>query len=107
MKKIISFLLVVVWCSSCASLFSVPEKQVQLLELGMTKQQVVKIMGQGYVVESVVSVPEGTLEVLHFDFYNTTTISYLMYFLNNKLTEFHRYIPAPPTHSYNNTPHSS
>lgn len=70
------------------------EKRVQQLELGMTKQEVVNIMGKDYFVESVSQKPEGKLEILHFR--STYYVPYLVYFTDGRLTEYHRYIPPTP-----------
>lgn len=99
MKRIIvialATLLTIVSFSSCSTLYGVDlGKRVQLLELGMNKQEVVDILGKDYYIEAASQVPEGRLEVLHF--HSLYYSDYLLYFLNGELDEFHRYI-APPT----------
>ncbi|WP_029904569.1 DUF3192 domain-containing protein [Prevotella sp. 10(H)] len=81
--------------ASCAAVYGPNlEKEVQRLDLGMTKQETINIMGKNYFVESVSQVEEGKLEVLFFR--STYYPSYLLYFIDGNLSEFHRYIPPTP-----------
>lgn len=90
MKNLIMVLSVTILFTSCATMGDTA-KLTQQLELGMTKTQVVAIMGKNYYIESLQETDEGRSEVLHF--HSTYSVDYLMYFLNDKLVEFHRYIP--------------
>ena len=97
MKKILFILFSIFVLNSCAVFYGPnTEKLTQQLELGMSKQRVIEIMGTNYFVESAMQVPEGKLEILHFR--STEYPNYLLYFLNGDLTEFHRYIPPTPMH---------
>lgn len=92
MKKIIYILFLCLVITSCAVVYGPNLDQLtQSLELGMSKQDAINIMGKDYFIESALQVPEGDVEVLHFrsSYYN----EFILYFLNNTLTEFHRYIP--------------
>lgn len=99
MSKIVFILLFVfsvVSLTSCSIIYGVDlDKQAQKLELGMSRQEAVEILGNDFYVESASQLPEGKLEVLHFKslYYN----DYLLYFIDGYLTEFHRYIiPTVP-----------
>lgn len=70
------------------------EQRAQQLELGMSKQDAINIMGNDYYIESSFQAPEGNVLILHFR--STYYSEYLLYFLNNELTEFHKYIPPRP-----------
>ena len=89
MKKIIPLLIILLVLSSCAS-FSGMEKRVKQLELGMSKQDALNIMGKNYFIESASQTPQGKLEVLHFR--SSTSRDYLLYFTNDRLSEFHLYV---------------
>lgn len=94
-KRILIIFAAVALLSSCAALVGVDLKQqVQLLELGQQKQEVIQLLGTNFYVESAGYTPEGKLEVLHYRSYYD---DYLLYFLNGELTEFHRYIPPVST----------
>lgn len=95
MKKITFILFTMLIVTSCGTMYGPNmEKLTQHLELGMTKLQALDLMGNDYFVESMRQTDEGKMEVLHFrsSYYH----NYLLYFLNDKLVEFHRYIPPTP-----------
>lgn len=69
------------------------EKVTKNLSLGMTKQEVLNIMGNDYYIESLSNTDEGQVEVLTFTKMNP---EFSLCFLNNTLKEFHRYIPPYP-----------
>lgn len=98
MKRIIVVLFVILLFVSC--MVSNTSKLTQQLELGMAKSQVIDIMGKDYFVESLQQTDEGKMEILHF--YSTYYPAYLLYFLNDKLVEFHRYVP--PVYQPQNVP---
>ena len=95
MKNIIFALLAVLLFNSCASILgpNTLESSRQLV-LGMNKQEAIAIMGKDYFVEAASQIPEGKLEILHFRSYYHS--DYLLYFINDNLSEFHRYIPPTP-----------
>lgn len=82
--------------SSCSVLNLVDlDKKTKSLELGMTRQEAVSILGTSYIIESAAQLPEGKLEVLLF--HSEYSNDYLLYFLDGELTEYHRYIvPSTP-----------
>lgn len=98
MKKIlfILFILFTVFIyTSCATVYGPNmDKLSQQLELGMSRQEAISIMGKDFFVESAHQEREGKMEVLHFKslYYS----EYLLYFLNGELVEFHRYIKPVP-----------
>ena len=69
------------------------EKLTKELSLGMTKQEVIKIMGEDYYIESLSETDEGKIEVLTFYDGPKTNQKFTLHFINNKLREFHKYIP--------------
>lgn len=97
MKNILFYVLFILIMSSCTTLMGVDYwKRTKELDLGMTKQEVIVIMGKDYMIESLSETDEGKMEVLHF--YNGGGgPTYILYLLNNNLVEFHKYIsPCPP-----------
>ncbi|WP_160111134.1 hypothetical protein [Dysgonomonas sp. Marseille-P4361] len=92
MKQNLFAIIIIFLTASCASL-STPRlgKLIEQVELGSTKQEVINILGNNYVIDAVSEIEEGKLEVLLFT--SSYSYDYLFYFVNNHLTEFHRYIP--------------
>ncbi|NMA72606.1 MAG: hypothetical protein GX963_00245 [Bacteroidales bacterium] len=68
-------------------------KKATLLKIGMTKEEAVDVMGSHYYIESASDTEDGILEVLKY--YSASEIPYLLFFLNDVLVEFHKYIPPP------------
>ena len=66
-------------------------KNVQLLQIGMNKQDAIEIMGKEYIIESSSQEEEGLLEILKY--YSQMDVPYLLHFLNGKLILFNRYYP--------------
>lgn len=96
MRKILVILLSVFLLNSCASQGGLNRmEKLEKLELGMSKKEVLAIMGDKYIVDSVSETPEGKMEVLSF---NATYHypEYLLYFLDGRLKEYHRVVPLPP-----------
>jgi len=74
--------------SSCGYLdFS---KKIEKIEIGMTKKDVIKILGNDYTLVQVRPTPEGLLETFR---YHTTIDDYILNFLDDKLQEW--YVPQP------------
>lgn len=68
-------------------------KKATHLKIGMTKEAAIEVMGNHYYIESASDTEEGLLEVLKYD--SDSDIPYLLFFLNDTLVEFHKYIPPP------------
>lgn len=91
-KKLLFSTLIVVLFAACAS----HSKTIRDIELGMSKQQVVSIMGKGYISESSVQHPDGNVEIISYtssayDASSTLiTTKYILHFLNGKLVEWYR-----------------
>ncbi len=84
MKKILIILLYVFVLYSCAT--TALNKSVKKVELGMTKKEIVKIMGKTYNSSGAVKTPEGNLETIKYT--DTTTSGYTFHFLNDKLVKW-------------------
>lgn len=94
MKKILGVLLLIFLLHSCKALMGVNyEKVTKELSLGMTKQEVLQILGKDYYIESLSNTDEGKLEVLTFYKGHKNNQAFTLYFLNDKLKEFNKYVP--------------
>lgn len=106
MKKLLLGLFFCLIVTSCAVFYGTDmDSRAKKLQLGMTRQEVINIMGNDYYIESSSQMPEGNLVVLHYNatvYYN----EYLIYLLDGELVEFHRYVPppAPPVHDVRHSP---
>ena len=99
MKKIVFVCTLIVILSSCKALVGTNyEKLTKKVDLGMTKQEVIKILGKDYYIESLSETYEGKLEVLTFYDVSIDNQRFTFYFLNDTLKEFHKYIPPYPPH---------
>ena len=68
------------------------DSKVKQLRLGMTKQEVVSVLGARYTHLEAIAVPEGDLETIAYSD-NLYGNSYTIRFLNNKLVEWFAGIP--------------
>lgn len=75
--------------SSC---ITTSTKVKRYVSLGMTKDEVVNAIGEGYVIFSVSQTPEGVEEVLQTEAYPR----YNFHFLDNILVEYYLYVPPQP-----------
>lgn len=75
--------------SSCITTSTKVKRHVSL---GMTKEEVISAIGEGYVIFSVSQTPEGVEEVLQTEAYPR----YNFHFLNDILIEYYLYIPPQP-----------
>jgi len=92
MKKLLFILFASIIFASCATFYGPNLNELsKRLELGMSRQESVSIMGKDYFIESSSQTPDGKVEILHFR--SAYYQEYLLYFLNDELVEFHRYIP--------------
>lgn len=65
--------------------------KLKKVEIGMSKKEVINILGTGYDQVAARDTPDGTLEILRY--YNATidgTIPYTVSFLNGTLVEWYR-----------------
>lgn len=90
MKRYLLYFLTAMLLTSCSSVANMTGSKMNELELGMTKEQVISILGKGYTV-SEKRIEDGTqIEVLSYrDFYKDDEF-YLFQFKNEKLEKWHR-----------------
>lgn len=99
-KKIYGLLLILsLFFVSCGTQM----KGLSSVQLGMSKQTVVGILGNGYKVMTMAQTEQGDLEIIRYqkmDVMNSTYIQYYLHFLDGKLVELNRAepeeLPAPP-----------
>lgn len=81
---------------SCGTTMNMGSK-LKKIEIGMTKQEVINILGNTYDVVAARDTPDGTLEILR---YTGMTIDgyypYLVNFLDGKLVEWFMESAVPP-----------
>lgn len=90
MKRHLLYILLVVILAGCSSVVRITSSKMDKLELGMTKEQVVNILGKGYRI-SEKRIEEGLLiEVLSYrDLYNEDEF-YLFQFKDDRLEKWYR-----------------
>lgn len=95
MKKplFVAFLLSLIF-TSCSILNNTNVKKV---ELGMSKTQVIKIMGNNYKVMALERTPDGTLEVIGYIAEVSSYMYYTFYFLDGTLDKILKEWIGPPT----------
>lgn len=95
MKKIIIILITCLAITSCASLMGVDYNQrVKKLEIGMSKDKVVGIMGKYYSIESSFAEENGeVVEILLFYDPSTGSGDYLIHLVDGNLAVIERYRP--------------
>jgi len=100
MKKV-RFLasLAVLFCvlsfSSCGTMHL--GSKLKNVEIGMTKKEVINILGNNYDIVAARDTPDGPFEVLRY--YNATIdggIPYIVNFLDGRLVEWYRETSLPP-----------
>lgn len=98
----ILFILVLASCGSTKL-----ESGLQKIEIGMTKEQVISILGKSYIIMGAGSSPDGNLETWSYSDPNVMedpNKRIIVNFLDGRLDEWHReYLPPkPPVYSYSN-----
>lgn len=80
---------------SCASTIGTLglENKVKKLRIDMTQEEAFQVVGENYQIMMVSKTEEGDLEILRY--ISPNRISYLLYFINGKLIEFHEEIRDP------------
>lgn len=86
MKKIILISILTIILASCTTTMNLGSR-IKQLELGMTKQQTIAILGNAYDVIGSGFTQDGKEETLLFTGLNGP--SYVIHFLDNKLVEFY------------------
>jgi hypothetical protein len=90
-KIYILYFFVILTLSSCSSLIFPVASDVNQLELGMSKEQVTKILGSTYVIAEKRMEDENMIEVLSYKcFYMYDEFYFYLLFKNDKLEKWHR-----------------
>ena len=90
MKKILLYLFTMLLLSACVSSVRMTSSKMNQLELGMTKEQVITILGDGYTIAEKRVEAGNQIEVLSYrDFYKDDEF-YMFLFTNDKLEKWHR-----------------
>lgn len=88
MKKYVIFILLIIAMCSCRHLSFTANSNIKNISLGMTKEQVVDIMGKHYKPIEAFETPEGFNEAIGYDAAHNEV--YKLHFLNNKLKSWER-----------------
>ena len=90
MKKNLLYLFTMLLLSACVSSVRMTSSKMNQLELGMTKEQVITILGNGYTIAEKRVEAGNQIEVLSYrDFYKDDEF-YMFLFTNDKLEKWHR-----------------
>lgn len=90
MKRYLLYIFMVVILAGCSSVVRITSSKMDKLELGMTKEQVVDILGKGYRISEKRIEEELSIEVLSYrDLYNEDEF-YLFQFKDDRLEEWYR-----------------
>jgi len=89
MKKYLLYFFVVVFITGCTSVVKMSSSNMNKLELGMTKEQVTTILGNGYTVAEKRIENNIQIEVLSYRNFYKDDEFYLFQFKNNKLEKWH------------------
>lgn len=100
MKKILLLFTISLMFFSCSSYNDImkADSNIKKVKLDMSKEQVVKIMGNSYLSINAAKTSEGYTETLG---YNTAQVNggiYMFYFLDDKLVEWRMEWPMTPTY---------
>lgn len=97
MKRIALIAFLMVLLSACASTFGVANlgSKVKKVEVGMTKSEVVKILGNSYDFVGSSRTPHGVEETITYSGLNSVGY-YVFHFLDNELMEFYMETPMKP-----------
>lgn len=92
MKRLLLYILTLILMTACSSVVSMSGTRMNDLELGMTKEEVTKILGDKYTIAEK-RIERGFLvEILSYrDFYKDDEF-YLFEFKDNRLEKWHREI---------------
>lgn len=95
MKKIIIVALSVFILVSCKTFYGENYGELsKRLSLGMTKSEVLGIMGSQYIVENLSETPDGVVEAILYNNAIRTGSDYVIVFLNDRLVEVNN-VPRP------------
>lgn len=106
MKRITLIASIVILLSACASQFGVANlgSKVKQLEIGMTKKEVIKVLGTSYDIIGAGRTPQGTEETIRYSGLNAYGY-YVFHFLDNELMEFYHEVPPQPIEQNVNIKH--
>lgn len=84
--------LLTVWLSSCSGtrIATMRQSKMEQLELGMSKSQVITILGPSYSIAQKEASTQDTIEVISYRNVPFDEEFYLFRFKNNKLEKWHR-----------------
>ncbi|MGI6049102.1 MAG: hypothetical protein ACOYEG_14030 [Petrimonas sp.] len=88
MRKLIGVLFMTVMLSSCGTFVNITRAKMEKLELGMTKKEVVNILGRGYKIAEKRIDSGKEIEVLSYQ--DSPQEYYFFLFENNSLQEWYR-----------------
>lgn len=96
MKKVFITFVSAIFFMSCTALMGVNyNAKMKEAQLGMTKEAVMQLLGNDYKIVSAKDTGEGMETALRFP--SDRSYGYVLYFLDNKLVEWHEYISPQPT----------
>lgn len=90
-KKLLIIALLFTTLMSCSSMKDVfnSEQNVRKVELGMTKEKVISIMGKSYTSAGAIQTPEGNVEIIRWDSVEDAE-KFEFHFVDKILKEWHR-----------------
>lgn len=104
-KLCIYLVFIALTLTSCAAIPNLTSSNMNKLELGMSKQQVTKILGSGYTIAEKRMEMSTEVEVLSYrDFYQKDEL-YMFVFKNGKLEKWYRQLA--PTERVITSPNNS
>lgn len=98
-QKIFFTLLLLFTVTACGT--SNLGSKIRKVEIGMTKKEVVSILGNSQDILRAVQTPEGTLEVWKYT-HALSADMYILHFLDNKLVEWFKEIDPAKLNNANN-----
>lgn len=96
MKKLFFILVISLSIISCETTNLV--NKTKRLKLGMTKKELILLMGKDFKIVSASRTPDGDLEVISYNIISEES-NYIMYLLNGKLDRWHE--TNKTTHHHN------
>lgn len=94
MKILFFILIITISFPACNLYYGVNyqnNKKIKNLQIGMTKDEAIQIMGTDYSIESVSEEQDGILEIWKYD--SVYNFPYLLHFLDGKLVFFNKFYP--------------
>lgn len=106
-KKIFSILLLAVLFAACSSYKTT--SNIKKIEFGMTKKEIISVMGDKFRMEAGIPHPEGNIEVISYEYVDdagTITGRYYLHLKEGKLVEWYRDVDRPNDYDHHHRPHS-